>query len=299
LSRGGESRVRGLWLGRYDPVSTAFFGDVTQTLDQFELVVVQHLFMTGTARQAHVILPTTAFGEERVSFTSTDRRIQLAEQVLEPPAGPLPAWRQLTLLAQALGAGWTYASSADVMDEIGQAVPFYSGANYENLAREYGRQWPCTKDKPLGTRFLFAEGPGERPFRFIPVPRPAPGPTAALGAYPFTLVFGHSLYYWHQNVLIRHSETLKREYGILLLDYPDGFVEINTDDARQLGIRDGERIRLCAATGTAVSTARVTPEVRGGTIFVPYFVREVEKQILGEKHEGEQLVQVRVEKPGP
>ena len=43
------------------------------------------------------------------------------------------------------------------MDEIGQVVPFYSGADYENLARDYGRQWPCTKDRPLGTKFLFAE----------------------------------------------------------------------------------------------------------------------------------------------
>ena len=61
-------------------------------------------------------------------------------------------------------------------------------------------------------------------------------------------MFGHSLYYWHQNVLVKHSETLKREYRILLLDYPEGFVEINPDDAKHLGIRDGQRIRLSGAT---------------------------------------------------
>jgi len=105
--------------------------------------------------------------------------------------------------------------------------------------------------------------------------------TMSPAEFPFTLVFGFSLYYWHQNVLIQHSETLKREYRILLLDYPDGFVEINTADAQRLGLRDGERIRLRSAEGVATTAARLTPEVRSGTIFVPFFVREVQAQLLG------------------
>ena len=295
LADRGQGRVKALWLCRYDPVSTAFFGDAASSLKQCDLVVVQHLFATDTAQYAHVVLPTTAFGEERVSFTSTERRIQLAEQVIDPPPGPMPAWQQLTRLAQVMGADWNYPSAGAVMEEIGQAIPFYSGANYDNLAREYGRQWPCTKDRPLGTRLLFAEGAGEQPFKFVPVPRPPPA-AAGLNGFPFTMVFGHSLYYWHQNVLIKHSETLKREYRLLLLDYPDGFVEINTDDAKQLGIRDGGKIRLSAAGGSAVSTARVTPEVRSGTVLAPYFVRQLEKQILGSNEPGDSLVPVRVEK---
>lgn len=249
--------------------------------------------MTETARFADVVLPTTAFGEERVSFTNTERRIQLAQKVVEPPAGLTPAWRQIMQVARLMGSTWNYQSSAEVMDEIADAVPFYSGASYENLGREYGRQWPCTTENPLGTPYLFAGENGEARFKFVPVPKPAEEPGASK-EFPFTLVFGHSLYYWNQNVLIRHSETLQREYRVLLLDYPDGFVEVSTDDAKQLGIRDGEKIRLRAATASAVSTARVTPEVRSGTIFVPYFVREVEEQILGAGEEG--TVQVCVEK---
>jgi predicted molibdopterin-dependent oxidoreductase YjgC len=295
LTDRGGGRVRALWLCRYDPVSTAFFGDAARSLQEMELVVVQHLFMTGTAQQADVVLPVTAFGEERVTFTSTDRRIQLAERVIDPPAGPRPAWQQLAQLGRMLGAGWDYASSAEVMEEIGQVVPFYSGASYENLARDYGRQWPCTKDRPLGTRYLFEEGLPARRFRFAPIARPD-APAAPPPDYPLALVFGRSLYYWHQNVLIKHSETLKREYHILLLDYPDGFVEVNDQDARQLGIRDGDRIRVRARGGVAVTAARVTNEVRRGTVFVPYFVREVERQIVGEAAEDSNVVFVRVEK---
>ena len=295
LADRGHGQVRAVWLCRYDPVSTAFFGDAANALQQCELVVAQHLFLTESARYAHVVLPTTAFGEERVTFTNTERRIQLAEQVIEPLPGTTPAWRQLVQVAQAMGADWKYDSAAEVMDEIGRVTPFYSGANYHNLASEYGRQWPCTKDRPLGTRFLFAEGLPAQGFKFVPTTRHLQAAVVSK-EYPLTLVFGHSLYYWNQNVLIKHSETLKREYRILLLDYPEGFVELNPDDAKQLGIRDGQKIRLCAAGGSAVTDARVTPEVRSGAVFVPYFVRQVQQQIRGSTENGVQLIPVRVEK---
>jgi len=294
-----DGKTKAVWLCRYDPVSSAFYGNAAGALDQCELVVAQHLFMTESAKYAHVVLPTTAFGEEQVTFTNTERRIQLAQKVVEPRAGVVPAWQQLVEVANALGADWKYGSSADVMDEIGRAVPFYSGASYANLGRDFGRQWPCTKDRPFGTghftRFAFCDEAPERKLKFVPVTR-QPEAAKSEGEFPLTLVFGHSLYYWNQNVLIKHSETLKREYNILLLDYPDGFVEINSDDAKQLGIRDGEKIILRSAGGKAKVAARITNEVRSGTVFVPHYVRQVQQQIFGSQETGAQRVPVCVEK---
>ena len=260
------------------------------------------MFLTDSAKQAHVVLPTTAFGEEQVTFTSTERRIQLANQAVDPPPGVMPAWQQITAVAARLGADWHYDSAAEIMAEIGEVVPFYGGASYANLERDYGRQWPCPKDKPLGTRFLFEDGFGGARFKFVPVTRPAPAEAPGAGgaeAYPMVLVFGHSLYYWNQNVLIKHSQTLQREYRILLLDYPNGFVEINDEDARRLGIRDGEAIGLQSATGAARTWARVTGEVRPGTVFAPYFVPEVQRRLLPETRDGgaqTHTVMVRLEK---
>jgi formate dehydrogenase major subunit len=259
-----------------------------------ELLVVQHLFVTESTRHAHVVLPTTAFGEEEVTFTSTERRIQIAEQVVAPPSDLTPAWIQIAKLAQQMGANWDYASASAVMEEIGEVVPFYGGANYQNLKREYGRQWPCTKDRPLGTKYLFAET-GSHRFKFVPIGRPTL-PMPNIEDFPLMLVFGNSLYYWNQNVLVRHSETLKREYRMLSLDYPKGFVEVNDEDAKRTGIRDGTYVRLVTPRATAMATARVTSEVRCGTIFVPHFMRELEEQILGAGGNDDRLVPVRVEK---
>jgi predicted molibdopterin-dependent oxidoreductase YjgC len=292
LADGHNGTVKALWMCHYDPASAAGVEEARGLFEDFKLVVSQQLFITDAARYADVVLPTTAYGEEQVSFTSTERRIQLAQKVVEPAPGLMPVWQQLTRVARLLGTNWSYGSAADVMDEIGLAVPFYSGASYENLAREYGRQWPCTKDQPLGTRYLF--GSNGAKFNFVPVAKPPKVPSAP--EYPFQLFFGSSLYYWTQDVLVRHSETLKREYRILWLDYPDGFVEINSEDAKGLGVRDGQKITLRTTAGSAEATARVTSEVRSGTVFVPYFLREVEKKILTGIGDRSQLVPVRVER---
>jgi formate dehydrogenase (coenzyme F420) alpha subunit len=295
LTDRGNARIRAAWLCRYDPVSTAFIGDAATSLEQCELVVMQHVYMTETANYAHVMLPTAVFGEELVTFTNAERRIQLATQVIDPPQGITSAWQQLTAVAKALGADWEYRSSSEIMDEIGAVVPFYSGANYDNLAREYGRQWPCTKDQPLGTPYLFSDDHHGRMFKFVPVEN-RPQAIVTNNDYPLMLIFGHTLYYWNQNVFIKHSETLKREYSVLLNDYPNGFAELNTEDAKRLGIRSGDTIRLHAAHGSTVTTARVTPEVRSGSVFVPYFVRQARNQICGERDIDSRLVPVRVEK---
>jgi predicted molibdopterin-dependent oxidoreductase YjgC len=202
-------------------------------------------------------------------------------------------------VAKRLGIEWQYETSSDVMEEIGRVVPFYEGANYENLARHYGRQWPCTYERPLGTPYLFIDQKGKRLFSFAPIRQLSPV-SHSTTAFPFVLVFGLSLYYWHQNTMVQHSETLKREYGILLLDYPNGFAEINPEDAGALKIRDGMKIRLVSDTGSATTYARVTDEIRAGTIYVPYYMEDVARQIFRsartEYRAGSRTVYVRVEK---
>jgi predicted molibdopterin-dependent oxidoreductase YjgC len=121
---GSKGRIRALWLDRHNPVVSATFCDAKTALERMEFVVLQNLFMTRTAEIAHVILPVAAYGEEQVSFTSTERRIQLAKKVVEPPMGLVSAWQQIVQVANRLGSNWKYNNSSDVMKEIGRAVPF-------------------------------------------------------------------------------------------------------------------------------------------------------------------------------
>jgi formate dehydrogenase major subunit len=56
-----------------------------QALAKLEHLVVQDLFVTETAFHADVILPASAFAEKSGTFTNTDRRVQLAREVIKPP----------------------------------------------------------------------------------------------------------------------------------------------------------------------------------------------------------------------
>jgi predicted molibdopterin-dependent oxidoreductase YjgC len=275
---GPSTPVKALWLDRHNPVVSAQYRDAAEVLKHMEFVVLQNLFMTKTAEHAHAILPVAGYGEEDVTFTSTERRVQLAVKAVTPRVELPSAWREIAEVANRMGASWQYGSPAEVLAEIASLVPDYGSVNAENLGREYGRHWPCTLDNPLGTPVLFTEEKPARRFQFVDV-QPAPPQTgpqeAAGGEYPFALLFGHSLYYWNQNTLIRHSETLKREYRMLLLDYPGGFVEVNDEDAKKASIRDGQLIRIVSARGTSETFARVTAEVREGIIFVPFFLKDV------------------------
>ena len=296
LGTNGRS-IKALWLDQHDPLRRGVEADA-ETLAKLDFVVAQQLFTTEVSQYAHVVLPVVAFGEEQVTYTSTERRIQLTAKAVEPPSGVAPAWLQIVRVAQRMGAGWDYESSAAVMAEIGQAVPAYAAATYDNLSREYGRQWPCTTDRPLGTRLLFEGGLPEKGFQFVAIERPA-APPQPPPEYPFVVVLGRSLYYWHRNVLVQHSETLKREYGMLLLDYPEGFVEINVDDAARMGIRDGARIRLVTPHGSGESLARLTGEVKSGSVFVPFFLQEMTRALTSANHvngDGQHPLFVRVEK---
>ena len=293
-----RGRCKALWLDRHNPVVSATYCDASAAMEKMDFVVLQNLFMTRTAEQADVILPTAAYGEETVSFTSTERRIQLAVKAVEPPEGLVPAWMQVVEVARRMGSKWTYSSSADVMSEISSLVPEYQAATHDNLGRAYGRQWPCDRDNPLGTERLFERSQQKR-FRFALLDLPS-AIDPEIADFPFVLAFGHSLYYWHQNTLVQHSETLKREYGILLLDFPNGFVEINPEDAKAAGIREGQKVCIFGSAGKVESVARVTNEVKRGIIYVPYFLRDFASQLLGESADegpaGRRVVHVRLEK---
>jgi formate dehydrogenase major subunit len=59
-------------------------------LEQLEFLVVQELFLTDTARAAHVVLPASSFLEKAGTFTNGERRVQKVNPVVTPRPGTKP-----------------------------------------------------------------------------------------------------------------------------------------------------------------------------------------------------------------
>jgi formate dehydrogenase major subunit len=72
-----DGKFKALWLMGEDNVQTdPNTNHVKEAMNNLDLLVVQELFMTETAKMAHVILPAASFLEKSGTFTNGERRIQ-------------------------------------------------------------------------------------------------------------------------------------------------------------------------------------------------------------------------------
>src|SRR5208337_892181 len=138
--------------------------------------------------------------------------------------------------AEKAGSRWGYASPADVMAEIAKLTPCYEGISYKKLDGSFGIKWPCNKEHPSGTARFSLDGATKK------VPFASAGSNFGVPLsseeYPILLLIGEAQHYWHQNNLMRKTNIPLREYNATLLLYPQGYVAISPDNAKELGLRD-------------------------------------------------------------
>ncbi len=114
---------------------------LAEALKAAKAVIVQELFLTETAKLAHVVLPAQAFTERDGSYTSGERRVQRFYPAT-PPLGESQAdFAIAARVAAAAGLEVEGGSALLVMDKIAAAIPAFSGISYGKLA-EVVEQWP-------------------------------------------------------------------------------------------------------------------------------------------------------------
>ena len=256
---------------------------VDRCLAACEFLVVQEIFLSETARFAHVVLPAAAQAERAGTFTNTERRVQLFEPAMPPPGDARPDWwiiaeigRRVTALAArrpgaARFAGWAYGSPAEVMDELAALAPIYGGISHARLGTA-GLRWPCpTPDHP-GTPILHVGRPTRGLARFTPVSHqpPAEPPDAE---YPLVLTTGRVLEHYH-------GGTMSRRVTALDWLVPEAVVELHPADAMRAGVTDGAGVRLRSRRGAVPARARLTGGITPGTVFMPFHFAEAAANLL-------------------
>jgi NADH-quinone oxidoreductase subunit G len=138
--------IRALYVMGADPARHATPAQ-RAALENLSLLVVQELFLTETARHAHVVLPAVSYAEKDGTFTNTERCVQVVRQAMTPLPGARADWEILTALARELGLGWNYASPAQILAEIAGTTPIYAGASRRTLGLQ-GARWPLHPGDP-------------------------------------------------------------------------------------------------------------------------------------------------------
>ena len=113
-----------------------------EALAKLDHLVVQDLFVTETAFHADVILPASAFAEKSGTFTNTDRRVQLAREVIKPPGDARQDLWIIQEIAKRMGLPWNYNGPADVFTEMTQVMPSLKNITWERLVREGAVTYP-------------------------------------------------------------------------------------------------------------------------------------------------------------
>jgi len=244
---------------------------VEAALKKLDLLVVQDLFLTETAKLAHVVLPSACFAEKDGTFTNTERRVQRIRKSVVAPGEAKPDWEIIAELANRLGYPMDYAGPAQIMEEINRITPSYGGITYDRLEKE-GLQWPCPNADHPGTKFLhkdkFTRGLGL--FHAIDYIPPAELPDAE---YPFILTTGRVLYQYHTGTMTRLARgTTER--------CPESLVEINPKDAVKLGIESGSAVTVTSRRGMVKAKAQLTDRSPLGAVFMNFHFREAAVNLL-------------------
>ncbi len=160
------------------------------------------------------------------------------------------------------------------MREIAEVTPSWRGVTYEGLKKNGGLQYPVPNEQSRGTPFLFADGfptpDGRATFVAVEALPPSELPDEE---YPFVMGTGRQMYHWHTGTMTRRSEGLdSRE--------PVPVVEINPADAEDLGVGDGDTVRITSRRGSIVIGARLSDRQARGQVFVPMHFREAAANLL-------------------
>jgi len=229
---------------------------VEAALGKLKLLIVQDIFMSETAKLAHVVLPATSFAEKEGTFTNSERRIQRIRPAMKPQGDSRPDGQIIAMISEKMGRPMDCKPGV-VMDKIAVSTPIYAGVSYDLLAGG-GIQWPYFDEMKFGTPILHVDG-----LAAGRVETSASGETPAAtddSEYPFTLDIAVSLYH--------SGTTTRRTRGPnLVLGKP--FAAMNPADAMKLGVGEGGRVVVSSRTGSINFDVKLDAGTPVGTVHVP------------------------------
>jgi ferredoxin-nitrate reductase len=299
-----EGSIKFLWIiGTNPAVSLPELGRIRSILGQERLfVVVSDAFLTETAQLADVVLPAAIWGEKLGTFTNQDRTVHISEKAVDPPGQAKADMEIFIEYAKRLGLEdkdgaplikWSTPEECfDAFKEMTRGRPCdYSGLSYDKLRGGSGIQWPCTSSAPDGTERLYIDhvfntdtdyaedwghdlmtGATQEKKHYSELD---PAGRAILKAahytepfepireeFPLLLVTGRTVYHWH---------TRTKTGRVPELDHaaPEPWVELAQGDADELGIGEGDWVRVNSPRGVVEAKARVSG-IRTGVVFIPF-----------------------------
>lgn len=290
-----DGKLKAIWIIGEDVVQTdPNTQKVIKALNSTDLVIVQELFMTETAKQADVILPGASFLEKSGTFTNGERRVQAVREVVKPIEGTKVDGQIIVDIMNRMGYAQPDYSAKGMLEEIAQIVPFFAGITWENLGIN-GKQWPVAKGG-IDTQILHTEEfkRGKGLFEFNAW-RESVELEEHAKDYPYILTTNRELEHYNCGAMTRRTGNEL----ILTEDY----LMIHPEDAKDNLINEGDFVCLESPRGKVDVKARITDEVNKGVVSTTFHFPEIMvNNVTSDVHDSEamcpeyKVVAVRIRK---
>jgi NADH-quinone oxidoreductase subunit G len=242
-----EGSLTALWLLHTDPLRDmpdraawdAALGNATT-------VVAHAAFLTdGIREHATVVFPAESHAEKDGTITHPDGRVQRLRPAIGHQGDSRFEWQVIADVARRLGLDLGVHTAGMAFQQLTQAVPFYAGLTLDEIGGR-GVRWPETD---AAATFPAPEHAPEAP---------APGPVAQVDGQALRLGTFRPLWASPEVAVSPSLQFL----------VPHQRVEMSPDDARKIGVTDGERVRV-GTNGTRVNaTVSLRAAVPPGSVFL-------------------------------
>jgi nitrate reductase NapA len=297
----GKNDLKAMWIACTNPgQSLPNVGEYRKGMagkDTF-LVVSEAYHPSKTSELADLVLPAALWVEKEGVYGQSERRYQLLEKCVEPVGEARPDFDVMAEFGRKMMAAVgraeeakrliPYKKTADIWDEIRQASAGtaydFMGMTRDRMKKAHGLQWPIPAVSHPGTLRRYTAKYGDPLVKkFDPAAsdisfygnkpdgnkaviwlRPAAGPAEPADKdYPFVLTTGRQLEHWHTGTMTAKVPELRRAA-------PYGFLEINPADAKRIGVKNKDKVRVSSRRGSLVLEARVLEVPRPGLVYASF-----------------------------
>jgi len=212
IAKAKSGELKALWVHRSNPV-VDFPGraQVVEALKNLDLLVVHDMLATETTQLAKIVLPSNGPGFDEGTTTNIGGRVQARKKALD--SNGIADWKLISVMLKRLGDETDYSRVAKVLDEISKKVPGYQEIN-SRLVGKLG----CNREQVASE----AVSPGNL--------KSAGSSKGKLRLRLVTYLFAHDKILDASSKLAHHFKSSS--------------AFLNEADARNLGVADGDVIRL-------------------------------------------------------
>jgi formate dehydrogenase major subunit len=267
--------ISGMYImGENPAMSDPDVGHARAAFSKLDHLVVQDIFLTETAHFADVVLPASAFPEKSGTFTNSNRQVQMARQVLEPPGSAAQDWWIIQEIAKRMSLDWAYQGPQDVFAEMRQTMTSIKGITWQRLENEDHVTYPCASEEEPGKAILFGDGFPTASGRARLVPAKVEPPDELPDDdYPTILTTGRMLEHWHTGAMTRHA-------AVLSAIEPEAVVNLHPRAIEGLGMEPGDMANVTSRRGSITLKTRADRDVPENMAFIPFCFNEAAANLL-------------------